>query len=116
MEIREARDYVEETLLVGKALLQDALDNFRAADMRPENDGAVMRGVEVTFPQWRRRPRLAAQEGIDSRRLDASLARPKRELTEFWLSHDAMIVRQPAVSLTAAFFKHRTHLRGMKME
>ena len=45
-----------------------------------------MRGVEVTFPQWLRWPRLAAQEGIYSRRLSASLARPKRELPELRLN------------------------------
>ena len=35
LEIRKARDSVQETLLVGQALLQDALDKFRAADRRP---------------------------------------------------------------------------------
>ena len=44
-ENHEARDFVQETLLVGKALLQPALDKFKAADRRPENDEAVMRGV-----------------------------------------------------------------------
>ena len=85
LEIREARDAVQETLLVSKALLQDSLDKFRAADRRPENDEAVMRGVEITFPQWRRRPRLAAEESINSGRLWPSLARPKRKLPEFRL-------------------------------
>ena len=51
---------------MSKALLQDSLDKFRAADRRSENDEAVMRGVEIAFPQWRRRPRLTAQEGIDA--------------------------------------------------
>ena len=60
LKIREARDSVRETLLVAKALLQDALDKFRAADRRPENDEAVMRGLEITFPQWRCRPRFSS--------------------------------------------------------
>ena len=52
LEIREGRDAVQKTLLVTEAFLQDACDKFRAADRRPENDEAVVRGVEITFPQW----------------------------------------------------------------
>jgi len=44
-----------------------------------------MRGVKIAFPQWRRGPRLAAQEGIDSRRLGPTLTRPERKLPEFRL-------------------------------
>ena len=86
LEIREGRDPVQKTLLVTEAFLQDACDKFRAANRRPENDEAVMRGVEITFPQWRRRPRLAAEESINSGRLWPSLARPKRELPELRLN------------------------------
>ena len=78
LEIREARDAVQETLLVSKALLQDSLDKFRAADRRSEDDEAVMSGIKVAFPERCCWPRLASQECLNSRRLDAALAGPKR--------------------------------------
>ena len=86
LKIRGARDAVQEALLVVQALLQDALDKFGAADGRPEDDESIMRGVEIAFPQWRRRPRLTAQEGIDAGRLGPSLARPERKLPSFGLT------------------------------
>ena len=44
-----------------------------------------MCGIDVAFPEWRRRPQLTVQEWINSGRLGAALTRPQREFAELRL-------------------------------
>ena len=53
-----------------------------------------MCGIDVAFPEWRRRPQLTVQEWINSGRLGAALTRPQREFAELRLGTRSFLALQ----------------------
>ena len=60
LEVRDAREEVQEVLLVHEPLLQDTGDELLAADWRAEDDDAVVRRRKIAFPHGNRGAELAS--------------------------------------------------------
>jgi hypothetical protein len=85
LEVRDAREELQEVLLVYEPPLQDAGDELLTADGGAEDDDAVFRRREVAFPHGDRGARLPLEESINARRFGAAVAGPHGELAELRL-------------------------------
>ena len=72
-------------LLVYEPPLQDAGDELLTADRSAEDDDAVVRRREVSFPHGDRGARLPLKEGIHAWRFGTAIPSPHGELAELGL-------------------------------